>query len=113
MISWGTKYDSIGTYEDAMEESCSICSNKDRPIFKVEQGYFTLYGMALFPTSKKYFKICTSCDTRLKVRASDPNLPSIQRAVPGRLKLKYIWGWLILLPIISGIIYLFNMVSSS
>jgi hypothetical protein len=99
MIYWATNYDRIGGYDDLPAVECGICSKKNKVIYSVEQGYFTLYGMALCPTKKQYYKTCPDCSARLKVRKSDSNLNSVREAVPGRLKFKYIWGWLILAPI--------------
>lgn len=106
MISWGTNYDVIGEYSTNQAETCKICSNSSTQNYKVERGYFTLYGLALFPTSKKYYKTCTSCKTRLKVKSNDSIINTLNREIASPLKFKYIWGWLILGPIIAGILYL-------
>ena len=106
MISWATKYDSIGEYSDVVPETCKICSEKTKPVYKVEQAYFKLYGLALFPTKKLYFKTCPACNTRLKVKATDTNLNTVKRYVTGKIKFKYVWGWLILLPIILLALFL-------
>ena len=104
MISWGTKYDPIGELNDFVPEKCQICNEKSPAIYKVEQGYFNLYGLSLFPSSKKYYKICPKCKTRLKVKSTDANLNTVKRKIKGQIKFKYIWGWLIFAPILIGIV---------
>lgn len=107
MISWGTNYDEIGEYTSGKKEVCKICTNSSIQNYKVERGYFNLYGLSLFPTSKKFYKNCSSCNTRLKVKSNDDILNTLNRIIASPLKLKYIWGWLVLGPIIVGILYLF------
>ncbi|MDG1330808.1 MAG: zinc-ribbon domain-containing protein [Crocinitomicaceae bacterium] len=104
MISWGTKYDPIGELNDFPPEKCQICNESNRATYKVEQGYFSLYGLSLFPSSKKYYKICPDCKTRLKIRSNDPNLTDVKRKIKGGVKFKYVWGWLILGPVLVGIV---------
>jgi hypothetical protein len=105
MISWGTKYDHVGELNDFAPEKCQICNETNASIYRVEQGYFSLYGLSLFPTSRKYFKICPSCKSRLKVRSTDENLGYLKRNINVGLKFKYIWGWLVVGPILAGIIF--------
>lgn len=106
MISWGTKYDVIGEFDNVLEEECKICSERSKPLYKVEQAYFNLYGLSLFPTGKKMYKTCKHCSTRLKANKNDSNYDVVLRALPSKVKFKYIWGWLVLLPILIGITYL-------
>ena len=113
MISWGTKYDFVGEFYAVQEEVCKICSEKSQPIYIVEQAYFKLYGLSLFPTNKLYYKKCGSCKSKLKVKATDFNLPMVKNALPGKLKFKYIWGWMVLIPILSLVYYLYTIVSKS
>ncbi len=103
MIYWGTNFDLVGEYDNVVAENCKICSENSKPVYKVEQAYFLLYGLPLFPTGKKYYKTCPKCSTRLKVKSSDSNLRSVKLALPGKFKFKYVWGWMILLPIAIGI----------
>lgn len=103
MISWGTKFDAVGEYNNVLEEECKICSERSKPIYKLEQGYFNLYGLSLFPSGKTIYKTCQNCNTRLKAKKNDNNLDAVTRALPGKLKFKYVWGWIILLPILIGI----------
>lgn len=107
MISWGTNYDEIGLYSTGQNEVCKICANSSIQNYKVERGYFKLYGLALLPTGKKYYKTCSNCNTRLKVKSNDDIINILNREIASPLKLKYIWGWLVLGPIIVGILYLF------
>ena len=107
MISWGTRYDPIGEYVSLVSEDCRICSDKNKPVYKAEQAYFKLYGMGIFPLGKTYYKTCTACNTRLKTKLTDKNLREVKNALPGQFKFKYVWGWIILAPIIFGAIYLF------
>ncbi|PCJ27920.1 MAG: hypothetical protein COA97_03025 [Flavobacteriales bacterium] len=107
MIIWGTRYDLIGEFNNVPLEKCKVCLDINKPIYKAEQAYFRLYGMSLFPTFKLYFKSCTACSVKLKVKSIDINLHTVKNALSGSLKFKYIWGWLILLPIIAGTLYLF------
>jgi hypothetical protein len=103
MIFWGTNYDRIGGYDDVPAEECAICSKSNQSIYLVDQGYFNLYGMPLFPTKKNYYKTCPDCGARLKVKKSDPILWTLKEVVPGRFKFKYVWGWLIIAPIVVSI----------
>jgi predicted RNA-binding Zn-ribbon protein involved in translation (DUF1610 family) len=103
MILGGTHFDHLGEYDDVVAEDCKICRKQNKPIYLVEQGYFKLFGMALFPLSKKYFKTCSSCKVKLKVRTTDSNFRSVKAATPGGFKLKYVWGWIILIPIVIGV----------
>jgi len=106
MIYWGTKYDPVGELNQFTPEKCVVCNETNALIYRVEQAYFSLYGLSLFPTSKRYYKICPSCKTRLKIRSTDQNLSYLKRNVETALKFKYIWGWLILGPILAAIIFL-------
>lgn len=111
-ISWGTKYDSIGELNEFLPEKCQICNETKPAIYRVEQGYFNLYGLPLFPTSKKFYKICPQCKTRLNVRSTDTNFDTLKRKVKTGIKFKYIWGWLILGPILIGLVYFVLWVKS-
>lgn len=106
MISWGTNYDSVGEYSSNREEVCKICSKNANQIFKGERGYFRLYGLSLFPTSMTFYKTCSSCKTRLKVKSNDDINNTLKREIISPIKFKYFWGWLILVPILAGILYL-------
>lgn len=106
MISWSTNYDAVGTYSSNREESCKICSDSAMQIYKSERGYFRLYGLSLFPTSLTFYKTCSSCSTRLKVKSTDPINNTLKREIISPLKFKYVWGWLILGPVIAGVLYL-------
>ena len=108
MISWSSKIDTLGYYDDVLIEECRICSKKTKPVYKVEQAYFKLYGLALFPTKRAYYKTCGECKTQLKAKSTDSNLNDVKRHFPNKMKFTYIWGWIILLPIIIGIFYLFS-----
>ena len=96
MISWGTSYDFIGEYSNVPPEECKICSDKNKPVYKLEQAYFKLYGMGIFPTKKFYYKTCVSCNTRLKVKNNDINLNSVKNALPSKNKFKYFAGWIVI-----------------
>ena len=106
MISWGTKYDPIGEFDDVISEQCKICGEKSKPVYKLEQAYFKLYGLPILRTKKLVYKTCSLCNTRLKAKTNDGNLDSVYRALPVKLKFKYIWGWFVFLPLIIGATYL-------
>lgn len=108
MISWSSKVDIIGYCDNFLKEDCRICSNSAKPLYKVEQSYFKLYGLPLFPTKRTVYKTCDSCKTQLKSKATDSNLDTVNRNLPKTIKFKYVWGWLIVVPIIAGIYYLFS-----
>jgi zinc-ribbon family len=110
MIYWGTAVDLIGEHSDVAAEKCKICSEHSKPVYKVEQNYFKLYGLPIFPTKKMYYKTCSACSTKLKAKSTDSNMRSVKAALPGNLKLKYVWGWIILVPIILGIVYLLSSI---
>ena len=107
MISWGTSYDFIGEYSSVSPEECKICSDQNKPVYKGEQAYFKLYGMGIFPTGKSYFKTCTSCNTRLKVKSNDINLSSVKNALPGKNKFKYFAGWVVIIIVAMLILWLY------
>jgi len=113
MINWATKYDYLGNYNRVPEEPCTVCSKKITPEYSAEQSYFTLYGLPLFALGVKYFKVCDACSAKLKARASDGNLREVKRVIPGKIKLKYVWGWIVLLPAIAGIILLILEIKNS
>lgn len=106
MISWSTKIDVIGYSDNFLSEDCRICSVNSKPLYKVEQSYFSLYGLSLFPTKRTVYKTCNNCKTQLKVKQTDSNLNTINIQIPSKTKFKYIWGWIILAPIILEIIFL-------
>lgn len=106
MVSWSTKIDIIGYYDNILAEECRICSKKSKPVYKVEQAYFKFYGLSLFPTKRTYYKTCGNCNTQLKAKSTDTNVHTVSQYFPKKVKFKYIWGWLILSPIIIGIVYL-------
>lgn len=106
MISWSTSFDRISEVESAAEEECKICSKKTKAIYSFDQGYFRLYGLPLFPSKKKYYITCPECDAQLKARSSDANFRRAKAQMASKLKLKYVWGWFILGPILFGLIYL-------
>ena len=110
MISWGTKFDDVGSYTSLLDESCLICSAKSKPIYKVEQSYFNLYGLSILPTGRKIYKTCSACNTRLKAKETDSNIRLVKECVPKKIKFKYVWGWIVLLPIIIGIAFLINAI---
>jgi hypothetical protein len=112
MISWGTKYDYIGEFSNVQEEECKVCSAKIKSVYTCEQGVFTLYGLPLAPTSKKYFRNCPSCKAKLKAKRSDSNYALVTQQLQGGFKFKYVWGWIVLIPIIIGIIRFFMWVKS-
>ena len=95
MISWGTKYDPIGEYNDLPDEACKICSQDGRPRYKVEQAYFTLYGLPLFKTRRQIYKTCDHCNAKLKAKKDDPNVRSVKLYVKSPFKFKYFWGWIV------------------
>lgn len=105
MISWGTKYDPIGDYNDLPEEECKICNQSSRPRYMVEQAYFTLYWMPFFKTKRRIYKTCDHCNAKLKARSDDPNLRSVKLYVRSPLKLKYFWGWIVPILIASFIFW--------
>ncbi len=110
MISWSSKIDIIGYYDNVLAEECRICTKKSKPVYKVEQAYFKLYGLALFPTKRTYYKTCGECNTQLKAKSNDSNLDVVKRHFPSQIKFKYVWGWLVLLPIVAFIFYLITLV---
>ena len=112
MIYWGTQYDIIGEYNQVAKEECKICSELITPAYKVEQGYFKLYGMGLFPVSKTYYKICPACSTRLKAKNTDINLQSVKKALPGKNKFKYFAGWIVIGVIALLILWLYLEISN-
>lgn len=83
---------------------CVVCSQQEKPIYHIEQAYFTLYGLPLAPLGKKFYTICSSCKARLKAQSSDANLTVIRQELPGSFKFKYLWGWLVVLGIV-GVVY--------
>lgn len=106
MISWSSKIDNIGYSDNFLSEDCRICKVKSKPFYKIEQHYFTLYGLPLFPTKRVAYKTCTSCNSKLKVKSTDSNLQTLNNEIPSKLKFKYVWGWIILAPILFGIMFL-------
>ncbi len=112
MISWGTKYDRISEVESASEAECKICSKKTKAIYSFDQGYFLLYGLPLFPSSKKYYITCPECDAHLKAKNSDANFKRAKQQMQSKFKFKYVWGWIIFAPILVGIGYFFYWVQS-
>lgn len=108
MISWSSKIDTVGYSDNFLKEDCRICSFNAKPFYKMEQSYFTLYGLPLFPTKRIAYKTCSNCNSRLKVKSTDSNLHTFNNEIPFKLKFKYVWGWIILFPIIIGIAYLFS-----
>ncbi|MCB0476834.1 MAG: zinc-ribbon domain-containing protein [Crocinitomicaceae bacterium] len=98
--------------ESVSEEECKICSKKTKAIYSFDQGYFLLYGLPLFPSSKKYYITCPECDAQLKAKSSDANFRKAKSQMNGKFKFKYVWGWLILGPILFGLIYLIASVKS-
>ncbi len=104
MISWSSKIDIVGYSDNFLKEDCRICSVNAKPFYKVEQSYFALYGLPLFPTKRIVYKTCNSCNAQLKVKSTDSNLHSLSNEIPFKLKFKYVWGWIILTPILVGII---------
>lgn len=110
MISWGTRYDLVGEFSEVQPEVCKICTEHSSPVYIADRSYFTLYGLPLFPTGKLYYKSCSECSVKLKVKQTDLNLPSVKRALPGSIKFQYIWGWLVVIPILLLIYYLYTIV---
>lgn len=104
MISWSSKIDILGYSDNFLKEDCRVCSVNAKPFYKVAQSYFTLYGLPLFPTKRTVYKTCNSCNAQLKVKSTDSNLHVLIREIPSKLKFKYVWGWIILFPILVGII---------
>jgi len=112
MISWGTRYDNIGNYLHTTEEECKICSKSSKHNYIGEQAQFTFFGMPLAPTGKTYYKICPQCRTRLKVKHGDKTKPYVEDALQGKPKLKYFWGWFIVLPIVVSLVLFFMNINS-
>ena len=96
MISWGNNHVVIGEYINAIEDACDVCAAKEKRLYYCEQSYFVLYGMPLAPTKKTYYKSCSHCKARLKLRSTDAMLPAVQRAMPVGFNLRYWWGWLVI-----------------
>lgn len=96
MISWGNNNVVIGEYTDTMESACDVCAAKEKRPYYCEQSYFVLYGLPLAPTKKTYYKSCSHCKARLKLRSTDPMLVTLQREIPAGFNLRYWWGWLVI-----------------
>jgi len=110
MISWGTRNYQFGEYRDTITDTCPICSKQEYPTYTGVQSVFVLYGMSMFPSGVTYYRVCSNCDARLKVKARDLNLPKIQREMPRKMSFSYFWGWLVVLPVLYGIYYFFTEV---
>ena len=110
MISWGTKYIRLAEVESEAEAVYKICSKNTKAIYSFDQGLFTLCGLPLFPSSKKYNITCPECDAQLKAKFSDANFKRAKQQMESKFKFKYVWGWIILLPILIGIAYFFYWV---
>ncbi|MES2587817.1 MAG: hypothetical protein V4622_02485 [Bacteroidota bacterium] len=118
MISWATKIDFIGKLDDTLVETCKVCGQENKPIYNVEQVYFLLYWLPIFPTNRLIYKICPSCSFKSKLRNkqsnliddnSNSNLANINFHFPKKNKLKYFWGWIVYALIFALIgLFIFN-----
>jgi len=109
MIYWSTKYDLQGECKGILPEECKICSDKNMHLYKKERAYFLLYGLALMPMSSSLYKICSSCNTKLKLQSSDKQLQYVHDTIPFKNKVKYYWGWIIILVIAAFILWILNI----
>lgn len=99
MLYWSKKNDALGECESVTSEQCIVCSEKNKPLCKMERFYFLLYGLPLAPLSVNIYKICFCCNHKLKLRNNDPNYSMIVGTISAPQKLKYYWGWFILIPV--------------
>jgi len=110
MIFWSSKTEIVGYYDEFAPEDCRICGLHTAPLYKVEQSYFALYGLPIFPTARTAYKTCSGCASQLKVKKNDPNNAKLSEVLPFKIKFKYVWGWLVFIAIGLGIAYLLNSV---
>lgn len=112
MISWATKTDPVADLADTELSACKVCSASGHARYLVEQNYFLLYGLPLFPAQRVTSRICPFCSFKSKLRRGSSHLlddhagnkmAEINSAYPKKMKFKYIWGNLVLL-IILGLI---------
>lgn len=107
MISWATKVDFLGTFEDCPEEVCSVCGKSGKPVYHVQQNYFKLYGLPIFPTAKVISKSCNLCRFQTKAKQTDGNLPTIMEVFPFKHKFKYYWGIIVFVLLIGLVSWFF------
>ncbi len=103
-INWATKADFIGEHADRESSACKVCSAEQKAIYQVEQNYFLLYWLPLFPTKRVVYRICSSCSFKSKLRAggsrllddhSADKLTELNSYFPKKYKFKYFWGILV------------------
>ncbi len=104
MISWATKADYVGELSDVHSETCKVCSQENKPKYQIEQNYFILYWLPIFRTKRIIYKICTKCSFKSKLKIGNNTLIDnssasavilVNSTFPKKMKLKYIWGWII------------------
>lgn len=112
MISWATKIDPLADITDPVSSTCKVCSASGQARYLVEQNYFLLYGLPLFPTKRVIFRICPSCSVKSKLRPGNSRvlddyasnkIAELNTAYPPKMKFKYFWGAFVLAFIVSMI----------
>lgn len=103
MLSWGSKKALIGEFINPTEDNCAVCNAKEKRCYFGEQSYFVLCGLPLFPTGKTYYRSCSQCNSRLKLRATDPMQETVSRAIPGGFSMRYWWGWAVVVVLLIAI----------
>ena len=104
MISWGTRYRNLGTFNGFPAASCPVCSNEVKAVYHATQGYFTIFSLPLFPTQRQFHSICPSCNCRLMVRSDDPKIDALKAHFPSQKGFRYYWGWIFLFPVLALIL---------
>lgn len=115
MISWSFKTDYLGDYRDKHTSTCKVCLKDDFATYQVTQEYFAAYGLSLAPTKRVIYKNCSACSFRSKMRKLDVQLidnqdlftlSEIDQLYPKKLKLRYIWGWIVIAALAGLIAYI-------